>query len=122
MPVFIKPQPIRFTRQSPVEMHFHDHDETWVIMGGRARAHAVGREGRRQEFILEQGDVWMIEAGVEHGCDVIDDEVLIFPFAGTLPEGSHAPGHYYLEKEGYMPTLILRETPLGEWRKEHGGA
>lgn len=122
MPVFKKPQPLKFTPHTPVEMHFHDHDETWVMMGGRARAHAVDRDGQRHEFVLEQGDIWMVEAGVDHGCDPLDDEVLIFPFAGTLPEGSHTPGHYYLDKEGYMPTLVVRKTPLEEWRKEHGGA
>jgi hypothetical protein len=121
MPVFKQPKPIKFTPQTPVEMHFHDHDETWVVMGGRARAHAVGRDGQREDFVLEAGDIWMVEAGVEHGCDPIDDEVLIFPFAGTIPEGSHTPGHYYLEQEGYMPALILRKTPLNQWRKEHGG-
>jgi len=122
MAVFKRPQPLRFTKQTPVEMHFHDHDETWVMMGGRAKARAVGRDGKREEFILEPGDIWMIEAGVEHGCEPIDDEVLIFPFAGTLPDGAHPPGHYYLEHEGYMPTLVLRKTPLEQWRKEHGGA
>jgi len=69
MPLYKKPQPSRFTPQTPVEMHFHDHDETWVVMGGCARASAVGRDGKAQEFTLEQGDIWMIEAGVQHGCD-----------------------------------------------------
>jgi hypothetical protein len=122
MPLHKKPRPLRFTPQTPVEMHFHDHDETWVVMGGRARASAVGRDGKPQEFILEEGDIWMIEAGVQHGCDPLDDEVLIFPFAGTIPEGSHAPGHYYLEQEGYMPTLVLKRIPLDEWREAPGDA
>ncbi len=122
MPVFKQPQPIRFTRETPVEMHFHDHDETWVMMGGRALVRARWRDGKREEFVLEPGDIWMVEAGVEHGCEAIDDELLIFPFAGTIPEGAHRPGHYYLEKEGYMPTLVLKKTPLQQWRREHGGA
>jgi len=47
---------------------------------------------------------------------------LIFPFAGTIPEGSHAPGHYDLEQAGYMPTLVLKKTPLGEWSEAPGDA
>jgi mannose-6-phosphate isomerase-like protein (cupin superfamily) len=60
MPVFKQPKPIKFTPQTPVEMHFHDHDETWVVMGGRARAHAVGRDGKREEFVLEAGIITSI--------------------------------------------------------------
>ena len=112
MPVYKKPQPFRFTRERPVEMHFHDSDETWIMMGGKAMAHMVDREGNPSDFELEEGDIWMVEAGIEHGCDPITDEVLIFPFMGTLPEGSHTPGHYYFEKENYMPTLVLRKDPL----------
>ena len=116
MPVHKQPSPIRFTPDNPVEMHFHDSDETWVLMGGKALAHAVDREGNKEDFELEEGDIWMVEAGIEHGCDPITDEVLIFPFFGTLPEGSHPPGHYYFDKEGYLPTLVLRRDPL-----ERGG-
>jgi len=112
MPVFKQPQPISFTPEHPVEMHFHDSDETWIIMGGRAMAHSVDREGQGQSFELSAGDIWMVEAGVEHGCDPIGGSVLIFPFFGTIPEGSHKPGHYYVEKEGYLPTLVVRKDAL----------
>jgi hypothetical protein len=109
MPLYKNPQPIRFTPQHPVEMHFHDSDETWIMMGGKAMAHMVDRQGDRRDFEIEAGDIWMVEAGVEHGCDPITEEVLIFPFMGTIPEGSHPPGHYYFEKEQYMPTLVVRK-------------
>ena len=115
MVVYKNARPNKHTAQMPVEKHFHDHDETWVIMGGKARAFMVDRAGRRSEFILEKGDIWMVEAGVEHGCDPID-EVLIFPFSGTIPEGSHKPGHYYMEKEGYMPTLVVRKDPSDRYK------
>ena len=112
MPLYRKPEPIRFTPEHPVAMHFHDSDETWLVMRGKALAHMVDREGNRKDFEIEEGDVWMVEAGVEHGCDPVTDEVLIFPFMGTIPEGSHPPGHYYFETERYMPTLVLRKDPL----------
>ena len=110
MPLYRQPKPIRFTPENPVEMHFHDSDETWVVTGGRATAHMIDRDGQASSFEIGEGDIWMVEAGTEHGCDPIG-EIFIFPFMGSLPEGGHAPGHYYMEKEGYLPTLVLRKDP-----------
>ena len=117
MPLFKNPEPIHFTKDTPVEMHFHDHDETWVVVAGKAQAHRVDRDGERSEFLIQAGDIWMVEAGVEHGCDPIDDEGCdIFPFHGTIPEGSHTPGHYYMDKEHYMPTLHVTKTPIDRYK------
>src|SRR5690349_17305523 len=88
------------------EKHFHDHDETWLILKGRGNAYWVDHDGRRNEFELEAGDVWMIPAGYEHGSagpNSTDFEINVFN--GTQSPGSHAPGHYYVEKEGYVPRL-----------------
>ncbi len=89
-----------YTKDNPVEMHFHDEDETWVI-----------QQGEESQFSLEAGDIWMIEAGVQHACEPGEQGCTIFPFYGTIPEGSHEPGHYYMEKEKYMPTLVLKKLP-----------
>jgi hypothetical protein len=118
MPVFRKPDPINFTVKNPVEKHFHDHDEIWVVMGGKCKAFMVDRDGKHSEFVLEEGDIWMVEAGVEHGCEPLPEGVQIFPFGGTIPEGSHKPGHYYMEKERYMPTLYVKKTPIDRYRGE----
>jgi hypothetical protein len=115
MPVYRKPKPFRFTPEKPVEKHFHDHDETWIMMAGRCKAFMIDRDGHRSEFVLEAGDIWMVEAGIEHGCDPLDDGCQIFPFAGTIPQGSHQPGHYYMEKEGYMPTLVVRKAAVDRY-------
>ncbi len=80
-------------------------------MGGKAMAPMVYRQGSRRDF--------EVEAGVEHGCDPLTEEVLIFPFMGTILEGSHIPGHYYFEKEKYMPTLVVRKDPLEERSGSH---
>ncbi len=118
MPVYKKYQPFHFTKESPVEKHFHDHDETWVITKGSCKAYSIDRDGTRSDFILEAGDIWMVEAGVEHGCDPGEEGVDIFPFPGTIPEGSHEPGHYYMEKERYMPTLKLAKEPIDRYPEE----
>jgi len=112
--LYKNPKPLRFTSRNPVEKHFHDHDETWFIMGGRAIGFMVDRSGEYSEFLLEEGDIWMVEAGVEHGCRPMD-EVLIFPLAGTIPEGSHKPGHYHMEEERYMPTLKVVKKPCDRY-------
>jgi hypothetical protein len=118
MPVYKQPKPIRFTPEKPVEKHFHDHDETWIVMAGKCKAYMIDRDGRQSDFILEAGDIWMVEAGVEHGCGPLDGGCEIFPFPGTIPEGSHKPGHYYMEKERYMPTLIVRKDRTDRYGQE----
>ena len=114
MPVYRQPKGHTFTPDKPVEKHFHDHDETWIIMSGKVKAFMIDRDGTTDEFELAAGDVWMIEAGVEHGCEILSDAAVIFPFPGTLAEGCHPPGHYYMEKEGYMPILKLMKERLGQ--------
>ena len=119
MPFYHQPKAHHFTAEHPVEMHFHDYDETWIMTAGRAKAFMIDREGERHEFDIAAGDIWMVEAGIEHGCDPDPETgVDIFPFSGTIPEGSHTPGHYYMEKEGYMPTLVVNKTPIARYAKE----
>lgn len=117
MPVYKQPKGHRFTKDTPVEMHFHDEDETWIIQDGSCTAFMVDREGNREEFELEAGDIWMVEAGIEHGCNPHEEGCVIFPFLGTIPEGSHKPGHYYMDKEHYMPTLVVKKTPIDRYKK-----
>ena len=109
MTLYRDPKPFKFTKDNPVELHFHDHDETWYIMGGKGRATMVDRSGQRSEFMLGENDIWMVEAGVEHGCEPLP-EISIFPVPGTIPKGSHTPGHYYMKQEKYMPTLTVVKT------------
>lgn len=115
MPLYRSPKPIQFSPSQPVEKHFHDHDETWLIVSGSCRAFMIDRDGVSAQFELSAGDVWMVEAGVEHGCDPLGDGVSIFPFPGTIPVGSHEPGHYYMEREGYMPTLHVVKVPIARY-------
>lgn len=98
------------------EKHFHDSDETWVILKGRGTSYWINHAGNREEFELAAGDVWMIPAGFEHGSDGIGDSGVnsedfeINAFLGTEAPGSHEFGHYYVEKEGYLPSLRLVKT------------
>ncbi len=99
------------------EKHFHDHDETWLILSGQGRAYWIDHAGQRTDFDLGAGDVWMIPAGYEHGSDGLpgtgrnSDDFTLEVIYGTQAPGSHEPGHYYMEREGYIPSLELRRSP-----------
>ena len=85
------------------EKHFHDHDETWLILKGSGTGFWIDHDGNREDFILEAGDVWMIPAGFEHGSD------------GTKAPGCHEHAHYCIEQEGYIPSLKLVKTPTDRY-------
>jgi len=94
------------------EKHFHDFDETWVILKGNGNGYWLDHEGNREDFDLEEGDVWMIPAGYEHGSEGPNSEdFTISTFIGTQAPGSQPHKHYYVEEEGYIPTLQLVKHP-----------
>jgi hypothetical protein len=98
------------------EKHFHDHDETWLILAGEGTGYWIDHERRREDFALAAGDVWMIPVGYEHGSDGPNSEDFrIAAFNGSAPPGCHQPGHYYVEKEGYLPSFELRKTPTARY-------
>jgi mannose-6-phosphate isomerase-like protein (cupin superfamily) len=100
------------------EKHFHDYDETWLILKGKGTGYWIDHQGQRVDFGLEGGDVWMIPAGYEHGSDgPNDDDFEIAVFFGTMPSGSHSPGHYYVEEQGYVPHLELSRVPCSRYPK-----
>jgi len=103
-----------------VEKHFHDHDETWIVLAGKAKAFEVDRSGQRFEYDLETGDVLMIEVGHEHGAEALTPDLKIAVFTGTIPPGSHKPGHYYMEKERYIPSFELKKNPTDRYDKQLG--
>ncbi len=103
---------------SGAEKHFHDHDETWLVLSGTVTSFWIDHSGARKEFELEAGDAWVIPAGYEHGT--VDSSAQGFELTwlfGTIPEGSHSPGHYYVEEEGYIPSLELVKSPTDRYKR-----
>lgn len=101
------------------EKHFHDHDETWLILEGAGTGYWIDHDGKREDFVLEAGDVWMIPAGFEHGSDGPNSaDFRINVFMGTMAPGSHSPGHYYVENEGYIPRLVLDKQPTTRYKEQ----
>jgi mannose-6-phosphate isomerase-like protein (cupin superfamily) len=71
---------------------------------GRGRSFSIDHADSREEFELEAGDVWLIPAGFEHGLVLstgVDLELAVF--IGTRVDGSHEPGHYYVEEQRDKP-------------------
>jgi len=98
------------------EKHFHDHDETWVILTGKGTGYWIDHDGKREDFQLEAGDVWMIPVGYEHGSEGLNSsDFTIAVFDGYMPAGCHKPGHYYVEKERYIPTFQLVKTSTSRY-------
>jgi mannose-6-phosphate isomerase-like protein (cupin superfamily) len=104
-----------------VEKHFHDCDETWLILAGRGTGYWIDHDGTREEFLLESGDVWMIPAGYEHGSNGFEatgrnsDDFMIEVFMGTQAPGSQEPRHLYMENERYLPSLRLVKAPIDRY-------
>lgn len=94
------------------EKHFHDHDETWLVLGGRAQTYWIDYDGQREEFELEDGDAWLVPVGYEHGLSgPSSGDFSITVVWGSMPPGTHEPGHHYMEDEGYIPRFTLTKTP-----------
>lgn len=72
------------------DLHFHDADEYWVVLSGRARVLSEGTE-----YEIGQGDILLTRMGEEH--DVL--EVLEQPFVSFWIEdrlrGQQRPGHLH---------------------------
>ena len=114
MPLIKKGQNVlTFTPSNPIERHFHNHDEAWIVLEGRATAKLTTKEGST-EFVLEPGDVWMIEIGEEHEAVPIDEVFKIMYIHGTTTEGVRAGEHLYKEKEKgkYEPSFRLVKAPI----------
>jgi mannose-6-phosphate isomerase-like protein (cupin superfamily) len=108
---------VTFTKEKPIEKHFHDHDEAWVILEGKAKAYMIDRDGNHREFELCEGDIWLIETGWEHGADPITSSFKLIYIHGTMPVGAQKPAHYYMENEAYIPHLELKKVMTDRYKK-----
>ncbi len=106
-------------KSQAIERHFHDYDQTWIVLSGTGTAYWIDRSGKREDFVMEAGDVLMTPAGYEHGSegDKNSEDYTMVSFNGSLGEGAHPPAHYYMEKEGYIPTLTVKKTPTNRYKK-----
>ncbi|MGC4108437.1 MAG: cupin domain-containing protein [Thermomicrobiales bacterium] len=72
------------------DRHFHDADEYWVILSGRARMLSEGIE-----YEVGPGDILCTKMGDEHDIlEILDGPLQTFWFEDEL-KGQRRPGHLH---------------------------
>jgi len=71
------------------DRHYHDFDEIWYIVSGRAMV-AYGE----QEFELTAGDAFFTPMGVEHQIKRVHEPFTVVFTSGVL-RGQKRPGHLH---------------------------
>lgn len=86
----------RVPRGNPADfdLHYHDADEIWYIVEGRAR---ILTEGHEDE--VGPGDTVCTGMGDEHHVLEVYEDVLGFYLEGEL-EGLKRPGHLHRDEHG----------------------
>jgi len=76
--------------ESLVERHYHDCDEIWIVLSGKARVHSGG-----QDYIVGTGDIVWTKMGEEH--ELL--EIIEYPYSHIWMEwalqGLSRPGHLH---------------------------
>jgi mannose-6-phosphate isomerase-like protein (cupin superfamily) len=84
----------RVPKGGEVELHYHDADEIWFIVEGRARVVSEG-----QEYEIGPGDLLCTGMGDEHGTVAVHEDLVGF-FLETDLEGLKRKGHLHREEHG----------------------
>ena len=87
----------RVPKGGEVELHYHDADEIWYVVEGRARVVSEG-----VEYEIGPGDLLCTGMGDEHGTLAVHEELLGF-FLETELEGLKRSGHLHRVEHG-IPT------------------
>ena len=94
----------RVKKGGEVELHYHDADEIWYIVEGRARVVSEG-----VEYEVGPGDVLCTGMGDEHGTLDVYEDILGFFLEMNL-EGQKRKGHLHREEHG-DPVPRRRPSP-----------
>lgn len=71
----------RLDAGSRIPLHSHPHEQTGLMVSGRARFTIAGEVSE-----VGPGDSWCIAGGVEHALDVVDDSVIVEVFSPVREE------------------------------------
>jgi mannose-6-phosphate isomerase-like protein (cupin superfamily) len=93
----------RVPKDGAVELHYHDADEIWFVIEGRARVVSEG-----QEYEIGPGDLLCTGMGDEHGTIAVHENLVGFFLEGGL-QGLGRRGHLHREEHG-VP--VPRRRPL----------
>lgn len=79
----------------PSDRHYHDCDEAWVVLSGKARVRSEGKE-----YTVSAGDVVWTRMGDEHELlEIIESPYGVAWMENEL-RGEKRPGHLYKEGQG----------------------
>ena len=95
----------RVPKGGAVELHYHDADEIWYIVEGRARVVSEGKE-----YEVGPGDLLCTGMGDEHGTIEVHEDIFAFFLESEL-EGQRRKGHLHREEHG-LP--VPRRRPAGQ--------
>ena len=97
----------RVPKGNPAEfdLHYHDADEIWFIVEGRARVVSEGRE-----YEVGPGDLLCTGMGDEHGTIEVSEDIFAFFLEAEL-EGQRRKGHLHREEHG-LP--VPRRRAVGQ--------
>ena len=96
----------RVAKGGEVELHYHDADEIWFIVEGRARVVSEG-----QQYEIGPGDLLCTGMGDEHGTVEVHEDILGFFLESSL-EGKKRKGHLHREEHG-VPVSKHRSATAG---------
>jgi len=96
----------RVEKGGEIELHYHDADEVWFIVEGRARVVSEGRE-----YEIGPGDLLCTGMGDEHGTIEVYEDILGFYLEGEL-EGLRRRGHLHRDEHG-VPEPRRRPASTG---------
>jgi quercetin dioxygenase-like cupin family protein len=80
----------------PSDKHYHDCDEAWLVLSGKARVLSEGKE-----YVVSAGDVVWTRMGDEHQLLEIIEPTYGVAWMENALRGRKRPGHLY--KEGSAP-------------------
>ena len=76
--------------EGSVELHFHDADEFWFVLAGKARVLTEG-----EEYVVEAGDVVCTQMGDEHAILEVVDPPYTQVWMECNLRGQKRPGHLH---------------------------
>jgi mannose-6-phosphate isomerase-like protein (cupin superfamily) len=85
------------------DLHYHDADEIWFIIEGRARILTEG-----EAHVVGPGDLVCTGMGDEHDVLAVEEDLVGFYLEGEL-EGLKRPGHLHRDEHG-LPVPQRRNT------------
>lgn len=80
----------RYKNSTPVETHFHDAEEFWFVLNGKARVMSEGKE-----YIVGPGDVVCTHKGDEHAILEILEEPYTQVWIECNLRGEKRSGHLH---------------------------